>query len=116
MSIATRIKAAQGNRTLSSVEVAEWPDDDGKPTVIYFTEITVGESIPLAKAAQEGGQGNLAAVATVIAEKALDENGKHMFDRGNLPDHIELLKKEPMSVVMPIFEAMMQTEDVSAKN
>lgn len=116
MNLAQRIRAAQADRPMESVEVPQWPDDDGKPTVIYFTDVTVGESIPLAKAAQEGTAGNLTAIATVIVEKALNENGARMFDRPNAPEHIKLLTSEPVSVVMPIFEAMMKEKPAPEKN
>lgn len=116
MNLAERIKAAQGERTLKSVEVAAWPDDNGNPTVIYFTDITVGESAAMSKRVENGAETDVAGIAVVIVEKALNADGERIFERKNAPEHVELLKKEPISVVLPIFEAMMQTDPDAAKN
>ena len=43
MSILNRAKSHFESLGVQSLEVEEWPDDSGKPTIIYWNPITLAE-------------------------------------------------------------------------
>ena len=49
MSVIDRAKSHFESLGTQSIEVPEWKDDDGKPTVIYWNPITLAEKNRLLK-------------------------------------------------------------------
>lgn len=109
MSLIDRAKAHFEKLGTQSISIEEWTDEDGNPTIIYWTPITLSEKN---KIAQKTG-GNVLADASVLADiviwKALDKDGKKLF---TIEDKIALMHKVDSEILARIANAMVVTPSV----
>lgn len=112
MSVLERIRAHSQPDQVRTIEVPEWGDEEGKPLVIHYTMVSLGD---LAEA-QEAAKGNsLRVEAEILCLKAQDEHGKKLFKR---IDVLELLATADPLVLRRISSEMLMRkppEDI-AKN
>ena len=81
MSLIDRAKSHFEALGIQSIEIEEWPDEDGKPSVIYWKPITLAEKKKLFT-----GSSNLNDVgilADIVIMKALDKDGNSSKEMDN---------------------------------
>ena len=75
MSILERAKAHYDSLGSARIEVPEWKDEDGNPTVLYSEPMTLDERRKLEKFASDSQE----YLVRLIITKALDEQGNKAF-------------------------------------
>jgi hypothetical protein len=106
-SVLARAKAHFGSRR--SISIPEWKDENGNPTVLYWTPFTVDEQAKM-KAARDAAEDDATdAMLRVIITKARDAEGKKVFDIGDRP---ELRVAVDAMVLDRIMAAMMSTDSL----
>ena len=103
MSILDRAKSHFENIGIQSIEVPEWKDEDGKPTVIFWNPINLFEKNKLFK--KSDNMSDVSILADIVIMKALDKDGKKIF---KLDDKIELMTKVDSDVLSRIATSMVQ--------
>ena len=113
MSVIDRAKSHFESLGTQSMEVPEWKDDDGNPTVIYWNPITLAEKKRLFQ--KSDNLNDVGILADIIVMKAIDKDGKKLF---TLEDKIALMHKTDSDVLSRIATAMVQviTPDEVKKN
>ena len=104
MSVIDRAKSHFENLGTQSIEVPEWKDDDGNPTVIYWNPITLAEKKRLFQ--KSDNLNDVGILADIVLMKALDKNEKKMF---NLEDKIALMHKVDSDVLAKVATQIIQT-------
>ena len=103
--IIERVKAHRDALGRKMIEVEEWPDELGAPTVIYAKPITLGEL----RRWYKGINGDdISVLVDVIITKAENEDGERLF---TLEDKQPLLRIAEFSVVSRIAGEMMDHSD-----
>lgn len=113
MKIIDRAKSHFESLGVQSIEVPEWQDENGKPTVIYWQPITLAEKKKLFNKTENLNDAGL--LADVVVMKALDKDGNKLF---SLEDKLALNHKVDSDVLSKIAVAMVQTpsaEDLKKK-
>ena len=103
MSLIDRAKSHFEALGIQSIEIEEWPDEDGKPSVIYWKPITLAEKKKLFS-----GSSNLNDVgilADVVILKALDKDGNKLISS---TDKMDIMHKVDSDVLAKISTAMVQ--------
>ena len=103
MSILDRAKTHFENIGVQSIEVPEWKDEDGKPTVIFWNPINLFEKNKLFK--KSDNMSDVSILADIVVMKALDKDGKKIF---KLDDKMELMTKVDSDVLSRIATSMVQ--------
>ena len=103
MSVIDRAKSHFENLGTQSIEVPEWKDDDGKPTVLYWNPITLSEKNKLFK--KSDNLTDVSILADIVIMKSLDKDGKKIF---KLDDKMDLLTKVDSDVLSRVATAMVQ--------
>ena len=103
MSILDRAKSHFENIGVQSIEVPEWKDEDGKPTVIFWNPINLFEKNKLFK--KSDNMSDVSILADIGVMKALDKDGKKIF---KLDDKMELMTKVDSDVLSRIATSMVQ--------
>ena len=103
MSVIDRAKSHFESLGTQSIEVPEWKDDDGKPTVIYWNPITLAEKNRLLK--KSDSLNDVSLLADILIMKALDKDGKKMF---SLEDKIALMHKVDSDVLAKVATKIIQ--------
>lgn len=80
MSILERAKAHFDKQEVIEIEVPEWEDESGNPTVIYSKPFTLAERKTLMKFAKDD---EMEFLVRLIILKALDSSGNQVFDIGD---------------------------------
>ena len=113
MSVIDRAKSHFENLGTQSIEVPEWEDDDGKPTVLYWNPITLSEKNKLFK--KSDNLTDVSILADILVMKALDKDGNKSF---KAEDKISLMHKVDSDVLSRIATSMIQaiTPDEVKKN
>lgn len=106
-SVLARAKAHFGLRR--SIAIPEWPDEDGKPTVIYWSPFTIDEQNKLRAMRDAGNDDAVDGMLRVLITKAQGENGVRLFDIGDRP---EMRNSVDALVLDRIIEALMSTDTV----
>ena len=103
--ILERVKAHREALGRKQIEVSEWPDDEGAPTIFYASPITLSEM----RRWYKGITGeDISVLVDVVIAKAEDKDGKKVF---TLEDKQPLLKTAEFSVLSRIATAMMDHDD-----
>jgi hypothetical protein len=103
--IIERVKAHRDALGRKMIEVEEWPDESGQPTVIYSKPITLGEL----RRWYKGINGDdISVLVDVIIAKAENDDGERLF---TLEDKQPLLRIAEFSVVSRIAGEMMDHSD-----
>ena len=103
MSVIDRAKSHFESLGTQSMEVPEWKDDDGNPTVIYWNPITLAEKKRLFQ--KSDNLTDVGILADIVLMKALDKNEKKMF---NLEDKIALMHKVDSDVLAKVATKIIQ--------
>jgi len=82
MSILDRAKAHFDLQGVTRIEVPEWPDENGKPTVMYSQPFTLADRKKLTKFAQED---DLEFIVRLVIMKCESEDGEKAFDLSDKP-------------------------------
>ena len=103
MSVIDIAKSHFENLGTQSIEVPEWKDEDGKPTIIYWNPITLSEKNKLFK--KSDNMSDVSILADIVLMKALDKNGNKVF---TLEDKLALMHKVDSDVLSKVATAMVQ--------
>ena len=103
MKIIDRAKSHFESLGVQSIEIPEWKDEDGKPTVIYWNPITLSEKTKLFK--KSDNMSDVSILADIVLMKALDKNGNKVF---TLEDKLALMHKVDSDVLSKVATAMVQ--------
>ena len=103
MSILDRAKSHFENIGVQSIEVPEWKDEDGKPTVLFWNPINLYEKNKLFK--KSDNMTDVSILADIVVMKSLDKDGKKIF---KLDDKMDLMTKVDSDVLSRIATAMVQ--------
>ena len=104
MSVIDRAKSHFESLGTQSMEVPEWKDDDGNPTVIYWNPITLAEKKRLFQ--KSDNLNDVGILADIILMKAIDKDGKKLF---TLEDKIALMHKVDSDVLAKVATQIIQT-------
>ena len=85
------------------IEVEEWKDESGNPSVIYWNPITLSEKNKLFK--KSDNLNDVSILADILVMKALDKDGKKIF---KLEDKMELMTKVDSDVLSRVATAMVR--------
>ena len=85
------------------MEIEEWKDESGNPSVIYWNPITLSEKNKLFK--KSDNLSDVSILADIVVMKALDKDGKKIF---KLDDKMDLMTKVDSDVLSRIATAMVQ--------
>ena len=107
MKIIDRAKSHFESLGTQSIEVPEWKDDDGKPTIIYWNPITLSEKNKLFK--KSDNLSDVSILADILIMKALDKDGNKVF---TLEDKIPLMHKVDSDVLSRLATSMVQAISV----
>ena len=113
MKLIERAKSHFESLGVQSIEVEEWADEDGKPSIIYWNPITLAEKNKLFKASNN--LNDVSILADVVIMKAIDKDGKKLF---SIEDKILIMNKVDSDVLSKVATAMVQsiTPDEVKKN
>ena len=103
MSILNRAKSHIESLGVQSLEVEEWPDDSGKPTIIYWNPITLAEKKRLFE--RSSNINDVGLLADIVIMKALDKDGNKIFKS---EDRLDIMHKVDSDVLAKISTAMVQ--------
>ena len=104
MKIIDRAKTHFESLGVQSIEVPEWKDEHGKPTIIYWNPINLSEKNILFK--KSNNLNDVSILADIVLMKALDKDGNKIFKP---EDKIALMYKVDSDVLSRISSAMVQT-------
>ena len=107
MSVIDRAKSHFENLGTQSLEVPEWKDDDGKPTVLYWNPITLSEKNKILK--KTDTLNDVSLLADVLIMKALDKDGNKVF---KVEDKLALMHKTDPDVLTRVATIMVQAPSV----
>jgi hypothetical protein len=106
MNILDRAKAHFDLQGVTRIEVPEWPDEGGNPTVIYSQPFTLADRKKLIKFAQED---DLEFVVRLVIMKCETADGEKVFD---LSDKPTLMNKVDPNVIARIASEITATPTV----
>ena len=101
MSVIDIAKSHFENLGVQSIEVPEWKDEHGNPTVIYWNPINLSEKNILFK--KSDNLSDVSILADILVMKALDKDGKKLFKP---EDKVTLMYKVDSDVLSRISTAM----------
>lgn len=107
MSILDRAKAHFDLQGVTRIEVPEWPDEKGNPTVMYSQPFTLADRKKLIKFAQED---DLEFIVRLLIMKCETQDGEKAFD---LSDKPVLMNKVDPNVIARIASTITTTPSVS---
>ena len=103
MSIIDRAKAHFETLKTITIEVPEWKDEAGNPSVFYSEPLTLEEKNIIFKKSEN--LSDVSILADIVVMKSLDKDGKKIF---KLEDKMDLLTKVDSDVLSRIATAMIQ--------
>jgi hypothetical protein len=106
MSILDRAKAHFDAQEVKRIEVPEWADENGNPTIIFSEPFTLADRKTLAKFAKDD---DMEFVVRLVIMKAMTEDGNKVFD---LSDKPVLMNKVDPVVITRIANEIASVESV----
>ena len=103
MKFIDRAKSHFESLGVQSLEVEEWKDEAGNPSVIYWNPITLSEKNKLFK--KSDNLNDVSILADIVIMKAIDKDGNKLF---TLEDKIGLMHKVDSDVLSRIATSMVQ--------
>ena len=104
MSIIDRAKSHFESLGVQSIEIEEWKDDEGKPSIIYWNPITLAEKKKLFS--RSDSLNDVGLLADIVIMKALDKDGNKLF---HTTDRLDIMNKVDSDVLAKIAAAMVQS-------
>jgi hypothetical protein len=102
MNVLERAKAHFDAQGATRIEVPEWPDEKGNPTVMYSQPFTLADRKKLVKFAQED---DLEFIVRLVIMKCETQDGDKVFD---LSDKPTLMNKVDPNVISRISAQIIQ--------
>lgn len=96
MSILDRAKAHFDSHGVKKIEIPEWPDDSGKPTILYSSPVSMNDRKALRKSA-DGDEAEF--LVRLVILKCELEDGSKAFD---LSDKPMLMKQVDPNIIQRI--------------
>lgn len=103
MSVIDIAKSHFENIGIQSIEIPEWKDEHGNPTVLYWNPINLSEKNILFK--KSNNLNDVSILADIVVMKALDKDGNKIFKP---EDKITLMYKVDSDILSRISTAMVQ--------
>ena len=104
MKFIDRAKSHFESLGVQSLEVEEWKDEAGNPSVIYWNPITLSEKNKLFK--KSDNLNDVGILADIVIMKAIDKDGNKLF---TLEDKIGLMHKVDSDVLSRIATQMVRS-------
>ena len=104
MKLIDRAKSHFESLGIQSIEIAEWKDEAGNPSVIYWNPITLSEKNKLFK--KSDNLNDVSILADILVMKGLDKDGNKLF---TLEDKIGLMHKVDSDVLSRIATQMVRS-------
>ena len=104
MKFIDRAKSHFESLGVQSLEVEEWKDEAGNPSVIYWIPITLSEKNKLFK--KSDNLNDVSILADIVIMKAIDKDGNKLF---TLEDKIGLMHKVDSDVLSRIATQMVRS-------
>jgi hypothetical protein len=106
MNVLDRAKAHFDTKGIKRIEVPEWKDEQGNPTVLLSEPFTLDDQRKLVKFAQDDG---IEFIARLVIMKAMNEDGSKAFD---LSDKPTLMSKTDPAVIRRIADEISASSTV----
>ncbi len=103
MKLIDRAKSHFESLGVQHMEIEEWKDESGNPSVIYWNPITLSEKNKLFK--KSDNLNDVSILADILVMKAIDKDGNKLF---TLEDKLALMNKVDSDVLSRIATAMVQ--------
>ena len=103
MKFIDRAKSHFESLGVQHIEIEEWKDEAGNPSVIYWNPITLSEKNKLFK--KSDNLNDVGILADIVIMKAIDKDGNKLF---TLEDKIGLMHKVDSDVLSRIATSMVQ--------
>jgi len=103
MSVLDIAKSHFENLGIQSIEVPEWKDENGNPSVIYWNPITLSEKNKLFKKSDNMLDAGI--LADILVMKALDKDGNKLF---KAEDKLALMHKVDSDILSRVATSMVQ--------
>ena len=103
MKFIDRAKSHFESLGVQHIEVPEWKDEAGNPSVIYWNPINLSEKNKLFR--KSDNLNDVSILADVVIMKAIDKDGKKLF---SIEDKIALMHKVDSDVLSKVATAMVQ--------
>ena len=104
MKLIDRAKSHFESLGIQSIEISEWKDEAGNPSVIYWNPITLSEKNKLFK--KSDNLNDVSILADIVIMKAIDKDGNKLF---TLEDKIGLMHKVDSDVLSRIATQMVRS-------
>ncbi len=102
-------KTKMAGTTLLSVEVPEWPDDNGLPSVLYFRPASALRFREFSRFLDLARQQSVEAALDILMLRALDEQQNPLFKPAQ---RAELIRSLDPEVVLKIIKRMGEQEEL----
>lgn len=109
MSILDRAKAHFDSQGVKKIEVPEWADDNGNPTILYSSPVSMNDRKALRQAA-DGDEAEF--MVRLVILKCELEDGSKAFD---LSDKPMLMKKVDPNIIQRIASKIAEVDDMVGK-
>jgi hypothetical protein len=106
MSILDRAKSHFEAQGIKKIEIPEWPDENGKPTVLYSSPVSLNDRKALRQAA-EGDESEF--MLRLVILKCEMDDGSKAFD---LSDKPTLMKKVDPNIIQRIAASIAEAPSV----
>ena len=103
MSVIDIAKSHFENLGVQSIEVPEWKDENGNPSIIYWNPITLSEKNKLFKKSDNMLDAGI--LADILVMKALDKDGNKLF---KAEDKLVLMHKVDSDILSRVATSMVQ--------
>ena len=103
MSVLDIAKSHFENLGVQSIEVPEWKDENGNPSIIYWNPITLSEKNKLFKKSDNMLDAGI--LADILVMKALDKDGNKLF---KAEDKLALMHKVDSDILSRVATSMVQ--------
>ena len=103
MKFIDRAKSHFESLGVQHIEVPEWKDEAGNPSIIYWNPINLSEKNKLFR--KSDNLNDVSILADILIMKSLDKDGKKLF---KLDDKMDLMTKVDSDVLSRIATSMVQ--------
>tara|TARA_Y100001970_G_C13827694_1_gene648128 strand:- start:332 stop:673 length:342 start_codon:yes stop_codon:yes gene_type:complete len=103
MKLIDRAKSHFESLGVQSIEIEEWKDEAGNPSIIYWNPINLSEKNKLFK--KSDNMNDVSILADILIMKAIDKDGKKLF---TIEDKIPLMHKVDSDVLSRIATEMVK--------
>ena len=103
MKLIDRAKSHFESLGVQSIEIEEWKDEAGNPSIIYWNPIYLSEKNKLFK--KSDNMNDVSILADILIMKAIDKDGKKLF---TIEDKIPLMHKVDSDVLSRIATEMVK--------